>query len=98
MLTITISSVAGTFAENKDVAKRLREKQILPALMDESKEVVLDFADVTGATQSFIHALISEAIRKYGDDVFNRMYFKNCSPAVEQVINTVADYMEDAQN
>jgi hypothetical protein len=97
MLTINIASETGNFAENKDIAKRIREKQILPTLVDESKEITLDFASVTGATQSFIHALISEAIRKHGDDVFNRMYFKNCSAAVEQTINTVADYMEDAQ-
>lgn len=96
MLTIAISEQAGTFAENKDIAKRVRERQILPALKNREQEIVLDFADVTGATQSFVHALISEAIRAYGDEVFNRLLFKNCSPAVQQVVNIVADYMKES--
>ena len=96
MKTILIAEKAGTFAENKDVAREIRVKHILPLLKNGEQEIVLDFADVTGATQSFVHALISEAIRKYGDDVFERLYFKNCSPAIQQVINVVADYMEES--
>jgi hypothetical protein len=96
MKTINISKYAGTFAENKDVARKLREEQIMPELESKNAQVILDFANVTGATQSFIHALISEAIRKYSDDVFDRLIFKNCSDAVQQVVNIVADYMEDA--
>jgi hypothetical protein len=96
MKTILISQKAGTFAENKDVAREYRLKQIIPALDSGEDKVILDFADVTGATQSFVHALISDVIRKYGDDVFTRLYFKNCSPVVQQVVNIVADYMEES--
>jgi hypothetical protein len=96
MKTILIAKKAGIFAENKDVARDFRLKQIMPALASGENRIVLDFTDVTGATQSFIHALISEPIRNFGDDVFERLYFKNCSPAVQQVINIVADYMEES--
>jgi hypothetical protein len=96
MKTIIIYRQAGTFAENKDVAREYRLKQILPALDKGEEKVVLDFKNVTGATQSFVHALISDVIRKYGNDVFNRLYFKNCTPAVKQVVNIVADYMEES--
>ena len=96
MKRIIIADLAGTFAENKDVARRLRQKELMPTLKKTDDKIVLDFANVTGATQSFIHALISEVIRVYGDDVFERVYFKNCSPAVQQVVNIVADYMEES--
>lgn len=97
MKTIIISDQAGTFAENKDVARELRINRILPALAAGEDQVMLDFAGVTGATQSFVHALISEVIREYGDAVFDRLYFKNCTPAIQQVINIVADYMEETK-
>jgi len=94
MKTIIILKRAGSFAENKDVARDIRLAQLAPALA-KGEEVTLDFNGVTGATQSFIHALISELIREYGDDVFDRLYFKDCSQTVQQIINIVADYMEE---
>lgn len=92
---IAISTYAGTFAENKDVARQIRLSTIMPALKSK-KEVILDFANVTGATQSFMHALISDAIRTYGDDVFDNIIFKNCSPIVREVVNIVAEYMQES--
>lgn len=94
MLTLHMAREAGTFAENKDIARNLRIDKIAPAI-EGGEEVTLDFAEVTGATQSFVHALISELIRQHGDGVFDKLYFKNCSPTVQQIVNIVADYMEE---
>jgi hypothetical protein len=96
MKSINISKKAGTFAENKDIAREIRQKEIIPTLADGNEEIILDFSTVSGATQSFVHALISEPIRIYGDDVFDRIKFKNCSPTVQEVINIVADYMQES--
>ena len=63
MREIKIFERAGGFAENKDVARELRITEILPAL-ERNEEIILDFENVTAVTQSFIHALISDAIRK----------------------------------
>ena len=82
---IKIKNFAGDFAENKDVAKNLRITKIIPTLKDE-KEVVLDFFGVSGTTQSFIHALISEPIRQFRDVAFEKMHYKNCSDVVKEVI------------
>lgn len=95
MKTIYIQKRAGGFAENKDIARDIREKVILPRLK-KGQEIVLDFSDVTGVTQSFMHALISEAIRQYGDDVYDKVLFKNCNEVVQSIVNIVADYMEEA--
>lgn len=93
-MLISIKTKAGTFAENKDVAREIRLAKIMPALA-KSQEVILDFSGVTGATQSFVHALISEAIRQYGDTVFDQLLFKNCNDTVREIINIVADYMQE---
>ena len=94
MKSIVIFDKAGAFAENKDVARDIRKQEIIPAL-DKNEEVVLDFQQVTGATQSFIHALISEILRKYGTDVLDRVTFKSCNDTVKQIINIVVDYMQE---
>jgi hypothetical protein len=94
-MIIKIQQYAGTFAENKDTASSLRDTRILPALK-EGHEISLDFEGVTGATQSFVHALISEAVRQYGDNVFELLTFKDCSPTVQGVVNIVADYMQES--
>lgn len=95
MKFIIIKDVAGTFAENKDLARQLRLEIIMPAL-DRKEEVTIDFGGVTGATQSFIHALISDAIRKYGDEVLETVFFKDCSPIVQEIVSTVTEYMQES--
>lgn len=94
MKTISIFKRAGAFAENKDTARDIRVKEILPALSG-GEEVVLDFEKVEAATQSFIHALISDVIRKFGGDALERMSFKSCSPVVKKIIGIVVDYMQE---
>lgn len=95
MSSVVIKKYAGTFAENKDIARKIRLKEIMPSLK-KGQIVTLDFSEVTGATQSFMHALISEAIRQYGDGVFDLIIFKSCSPVVKEVVNIVAEYMQES--
>lgn len=95
MIVIHIKDEAGVFAENKDVAQRLREQTILPNLR-KGKEVTLDFTEVEGATQSFVHALISEAIREFGPDVLDHIIFKACNDTVRQIVTIVIDYMQES--
>ena len=82
MISINIYNQAGVFAENKDVAQLLRVDKIIPAL-ERDEEVQLDFAHVEGTTQSFIHALISDLLRKYGPVVLDKIAFKNCNEIME---------------
>lgn len=94
MKTISIFNKVGAFAENKDTARDIRVKEIVPAL-NSGEEVVLDFEKVEAATQSFVHALISDVIRKFGSDALERMSFKSCSPVVKKIIGIVVDYMQE---
>jgi hypothetical protein len=95
MIEIIMLDKAGAFAEDKEVARELRLQLLLPALA-KGEEVTLDFAGVTGATQSFIHALISDLFRQYGVDVLDRVTFKNCTERVRKIIEIVAEYMQES--
>ena len=58
-MIIDIFKYASDFAENKDQARYIRTVLIAPALKD-NQEIILDFSNVSSATQSFIHALIRQ--------------------------------------
>ncbi len=92
---IKIRQLAGSFAENKDIAKKIREEEIMPTL-SMRKEIIIDFKEVTGATQSFIHALISDPIRKYKDVAFNNLIYKNANDDIQQIITIVYRYLQES--
>mgnify|MGYP001560276075 CR=1 FL=1 len=93
MKKIKIFKFAGEFAENKDAARKVRIDLVTP-ILKKGDEVVLDFGKVDSATQSFIHALLSELIRKFGPEVLDKIVFKNCNENVKGIINIVVDYMQ----
>jgi uncharacterized protein DUF4325 len=92
MTTIRLFSVVGSFAEDKDAAAKLRREVILRTL-DAGSEVEIDFESVTLTTQSFVHALISEALRRHGESVLERLAFRNCGDAVRGIVETVVQYV-----
>ena len=92
-VTIRMMESVGSFAENKDLAQKIRREEILPALQGK-QNITLDFANVNSTTQSFIHALISEVIREYGIGVLDRILFKSCNDNVKNIVSIVTDYMQ----
>jgi uncharacterized protein DUF4325 len=94
MTVISMFPLVGNFAENKDMASRIRIEKVIPAI-EMQEEVTLDFQGIDSATQSFIHALISELIRKFGIEVLDLIEFKNCNDVVKQIICIVVDYMQE---
>lgn len=94
-MNITLFDRTGKYADNKDTARDIRTKQLIPAL-EKSEVVTLDFAGVETATQSFIHALVSEAISRFGSSALDSIVFKSCNESIKQLIRIVTDYMQDA--
>ncbi|HEX3126336.1 MAG TPA: STAS-like domain-containing protein [Thermoanaerobaculia bacterium] len=88
---IEIPSGASGFAEDKDEARLLRTSKILPSL-ERKNHVELDFSNIRYATQSYIHALIGEALQKFGESALELIVFKNCTDSVRSVIELVVDY------
>jgi L-lactate permease len=97
MIHIELFKKVGSFAENKDIARDLRLKKIMPALK-KNENIILDFENIEGATQSFIHALISDAIRKYGSEVLDKISFKSCNDIIQKIITIVIDYMQESDS
>jgi len=95
MTNIKLFKRTGSFAENKDLARDIRLNEIIPVL-EKGRDIILDFSKVEAATQSFIHALISDLIRKYGNDVLGRIEFKSCNETVQKIIMIVTDYMQES--
>jgi len=92
---IKIKRMSGDFAENKDIAKKLRIEQIMPALLKRN-EVIIDFNGVNGATQSFIHALISDPIREFKNIAFDNLVYKNANNDIREIISIVYRYMQES--
>jgi hypothetical protein len=90
-VAIVLKAGANQFAEDKDEARRIRLEEVMPALA-RGDSIVLDFKEVTHATQSYVHALIGEVLRKHGDSALRNLEFKNCSSTLRSLISLVVDY------
>ena len=90
-IQVPIKKIVGPFAADKDKAREIRETFVLPALR-QHVEVTLDFEGVEYATQSFVHALVSAALRETGEDGLDFLVFAECSDAVQAIIETVVEY------
>ena len=88
---IVVKAGANQFAEDKEEARQVRLARIMPGL-ERGESIVLDFRDVSYATQSYIHALIGEVLQKHGESALQNLEFKNCSAALRSVIGLVVDY------
>ena len=95
MIHIKLLGQVGSFAENKDIARSIRLEKIIPAL-EKGKEVILDFENIDSATQSFVHALISDVIRKFGNEALDKISFKSCNETIKKIINIVINYMQES--
>jgi len=94
-MEIFIYKKTGKYAENKDIARDIRIKELLPAL-ERKEKATINFDGVEVVTQSFLHALLSEAIRKLGYEFFDQVEFRKCNESVKQMISVVANYMQES--
>lgn len=92
MKTVSICAEVGSFAEDKDKAADIRNNVILPELK-KNRPITIDFKNVTLVTQSFIHALISQALREKGEKALKLLIFKNCAPLAKGIVETVVQYV-----
>jgi hypothetical protein len=94
MTVVRLVERVGDFAGDKDAAADIRENELKPALRG-GDSVELDFDGVELATQSFIHALISELVRSQDVDALEVITFLNCTPSVRELIEIVVEYSQE---
>jgi len=78
------------FEEDVEEAAKVREDLILP-MIAKGTMVVLDFADVKFATQSFVHALMYKVIRD-GQQIGSTLSIAGCSNSTREAVMAVAAY------
>jgi hypothetical protein len=88
---IASSAALDGFLENKEFAGEQRDQVLKPAL-DRGERISIDFDGVDDVSQSFIHALIAEAIRIHGAPSLDLIQFKNASDPVRDAIQMVIRY------
>ncbi len=89
--TLSLLPHLGSFASNKDVARELRQSEILPHI-SRGESIILDFTGIDGSTQSLIHALIAEPLQLYGKKALTLLQFKSANPLLKTLISLVIDY------
>lgn len=94
MTVVRLMERVGDFAGDKDAAAEIRENELKPALRA-GDSVELDFDGVELATQSFIHALISELVRSQDLEALELITFLNCTPTVRELIEIVVEYSQE---
>jgi hypothetical protein len=95
MKAIRIVETAGDFAEDKDLAASVRDEHLRPAVEAHHK-ITIDFTGVSLVTQSFVHALISDVLRKGGEGVLKLVVFRGCNDGVRGIVETVVQYSLEA--
>jgi hypothetical protein len=93
MRVVKIYRYAGSFAGDKDAAALIRDRQLVPSLAN-GGQVTLDFAGVDLATQSFIHALLSNVVRSEANTL-DRISFRGCNSSIQELIEIVAEYSQE---
>ncbi|PUA82192.1 STAS-like domain-containing protein [Nocardioides currus] len=88
-----VKRYAGSFAGDKDAAATLREEVLKPGLA-KHRVVLLDFDGVELATQSFMHALLAQAVREDPASL-EHIEFKNCNDDIQALIEIVVDYAQE---
>ena len=94
-MIVNVLKHLGSFASNKDEAKKLREDITKNHLLKGEEEVILDFKDVDLATQSCIHALIADILRSKKFDGFKVLKFKNCNENIKPIVQIVFSYCQE---
>ena len=92
-LRVNLRRHFGAQPNDRDRAEAFCEARIMPALADH-REVVLDFKDCGLVTQSFIHALISEAV-KHDQRWASRIKVVNASTPQRAVYDLALRHMLD---
>lgn len=78
------------FEEDVEKAAEIRERAILPNI-NTGKMVVIDFAGVKFATQSFVHALMYKVVRD-GQQIGATLSIANCTNSTREAVMAVAAY------
>jgi hypothetical protein len=71
--------------------EKLREH--IKPMLDNNQKVILDFANIEEATQSFLDEIFGIFVRAFGTEyIKDKLFIENVKPSIKQTINFVISY------
>jgi hypothetical protein len=89
-LYISIMNYFGKYAEDKDLAKKIRDKYLLPALA-ENKSLTVDFEDIVSAPHSLLNAMLATPIERLGLSAYKKIKIINAAPEIRETLDFIFD-------
>lgn len=85
---IQVKNYFGNSAEDKDLAKKIRDKYILPAL-SENKSLIIDFEDIVFAPHSLLNAMLATPIQNLGLSAYLKIRIINAAPEIRETLDFI---------
>jgi hypothetical protein len=88
--TVIIQNYFGRYAEDKDLAKKIRDEKLLPALA-ENKTLTLNFEEIISAPHSLLNALLATPIERLGLVAYKNIKIINAAPDIRETLDFIFD-------
>jgi hypothetical protein len=85
-----IQNYFGKYAEDKDLAAKIRERNLIPAITN-GQALLLDFEEVISAPHSFLNAFLASPIRQLGMSAYKRIKVINVAPEIRETLDFILD-------
>jgi STAS-like domain of unknown function (DUF4325) len=89
-LYFSVKNYFGRYAEDKDLAKKIRDEKLLPAL-DENKTLTIDFEEIVSAPHSLLNAMLATPIERLGLSAYKKIKIINAVPEIRETLDFIFD-------
>lgn len=89
-LYVSVRNYFGRYAEDKDLAKKIRDEKLLPAVA-ESKTLTIDFEDILSAPHSLLNAMLATPIERLGLSAYKKIKIINAAPEIRETLDFIFD-------
>lgn len=89
-LYLNIRNHFGRYAEDKELAIKLRDEKLLAAIAD-NKIITIDFEEIISAPHSFLNALLATMISRLGMSAYKKIKIINASPEIRETVDFILD-------
>ncbi len=89
-LYISVRNYFGRYAEDKDLAKNIRDKYLLPALA-ENQTITIDFEEIVSAPHSLLNAMLATPIERLGLSAYKKIKIINAAPEIRETLDFIFD-------
>lgn len=89
-LYISVKNYFGRYAEDKDLAKKIRDEKLIPSLA-ENKTLTIDFEEIVSAPHSLLNAMLATPIERLGLAAYKKIKIINAAPEIRETLDFIFD-------